>query len=820
MAHPVPSKLSRPAGVRSFRLWFVAAACATLVAANARAGRTQPPERQPANPPIIPSETGTFAARATPPSRSAEKVQLPETIKLSRLVDLTSEITGVGYSYLPAELEANVTLRLTGGLSADQIPALLSHVLASRGLTTVRLSGSPVLSVVKIEQASGLASLHGGDAGSYVTEVVTPKHLSPKAFVETMKLVMSRPGGNATVLGESNQVLLSDFGPRLMEIRELIQKLDTPDGVVMVDVPLRHATSGQVLSVVTQLTAKRESAGGRKLSGEVMESLDERSLLVVCPPDYVDRWRDVIAIADQRDTVHTRTYVPKYFASQDVASLIEAMLTGPGALPKDDRFQIVVDELTGTLMITGTQSQHDRIAELFGRLDSAERRPTPMRTFAIRNRSVSELLSMLQTLIAAGALERGGDAASAQVQRSSEREDVRRGASQSDPRPLYTSDSSVDKSRVESARASAGESTFSNTRRIAEDVRSSSASGSGGSGAAAVTSSAGTADTGGTTSPRTGTGRSTTPALSLTADESANMLIAIGEPRLLSQLEQLIVTLDVRQPQVMLEALLVSLSDSQALSLGVELEKLGGVDGTSIKLASLFGLSSGGPVSGTTSAATGFSGIVLNPGEFGIVVRALESSNLSRSLSNPKLLVSNNEQAVFSSVLQQPITQQTRTGSNDTTFSYGGSESAGTTISARPQIAQGDHLVLTYSIKLSNFVGTSNTAGLPPPKQENSIDSIATIPDGHTIVVGGIELTTDSDAESRVPGLGRIPLLGELFKQRNNGQGKTKFYVFLRPTILRNTSFEDLKHISTSMGRSTGIPDDDGLPPQPPRIIR
>ena len=78
------------------------------------------------------------------------------------------------------------------------------------------------------------------------------------------------------------------------------------------------------------------------------------------------------------------------------------------------------------------------------------------------------------------------------------------------------------------------------------------------------------------------------------------------------------------------------------------------------------------------------------------MVRALQLNNKGNALSNPKLLVTNNQRAVFSSTLQQPITQQTRTGSNDTTFSYGGSESAGTTISVQPQIAQGDHLSLTY----------------------------------------------------------------------------------------------------------------------------
>ena len=308
------------------------------------------------------------------------------------------------------------------------------------------------------------------------------------------------------------------------------------------------------------------------------------------------------------------------------------------------------------------------------------------------------------------------------------------------------------------------------------------------------------------------------PALSLTADEATNTLIAIGEPRLLSQLEALLTKLDVRQPQVMLEVTLLSLTDSDALALGTELEKIGIVGDSAFRLSSLFGLSAGPAATRSVGDATGFTGAVLNPGEFSIVFRALQSLEKGRSLSNPKLLVSNNEKAVFSSTVQQPVQSTTRTGSNDTTFSYGGTEDAGTTISVKPQIAQGDHLVLTYSIKLSSFVGASATPGLPPPKQENAVDSVATIPDGHTVVVGGLDLVTDSKGEARVPLVADIPIIGELFKNRNNSDNRTRFFVFIKATVLRSGSFEDLKYISEVDAGKGGV--DDGFPVVLPRIIR
>jgi len=78
--------------------------------------------------------------------------------------------------------------------------------------------------------------------------------------------------------------------------------------------------------------------------------------------------------------------------------------------------------------------------------------------------------------------------------------------------------------------------------------------------------------------------------LVLTADEGTNTLIAIGESRMLAQLDDLIHKLDVRQPQVMLEVIIVSLSDSDTLDLGVELKKIEVSGSTIISLSSLFGL--------------------------------------------------------------------------------------------------------------------------------------------------------------------------------------------------------------------------------------
>ncbi|NRA57216.1 MAG: hypothetical protein HRU13_03750, partial [Phycisphaerales bacterium] len=183
----------------------------------------------------------------------------------------------------------------------------------------------------------------------------------------------------------------------------------------------------------------------------------------------------------------------------------------------------------------------------------------------------------------------------------------------------------------------------------------------------------------------------------------------------------------------------------------------------------------------------------------------------------PRVLVDNAATATLDAVREEPFVA---TNASDTvaTTSFGGSASAGTQITVTPRIAEGDHLLLEYAVSLSQFVGESSSAAVPPPRQENSITAIATIPDGHAVVLGGLETMTEGEAVSQVPLLGDIPWLGELFKNRSRSSGSTKFYVFIRPTITRGDGFEYLKYVSQDMADTLAI--DDGFPVVKPRIIR
>jgi type II secretory pathway component GspD/PulD (secretin) len=93
-------------------------------------------------------------------------------------------------------------------------------------------------------------------------------------------------------------------------------------------------------------------------------------------------------------------------------------------------------------------------------------------------------------------------------------------------------------------------------------------------------------------------------------------------------------------------------------------------------------------------------------------------------------------------------------------------------------------------------VGTASDPSLPPPRQQNNLNSIATIPDGYTVALGGLETNSQTEASSRLPLLGDLPLLGRLFRSNSSVTTHSRFYVFIRASILRSTDFQDLKFIS------------------------
>jgi general secretion pathway protein D len=307
--------------------------------------------------------------------------------------------------------------------------------------------------------------------------------------------------------------------------------------------------------------------------------------------------------------------------------------------------------------------------------------------------------------------------------------------------------------------------------------------------------------------------------VTVTADVNTNSIIVIAPPSVHQMYESLIQRLDVRRPQVQIECTIVTLDTSDQFSLAVDVGFSTGNDDGSIISFSSFGVSVVDPTTGQLTPVRGRGGTfaLLSPGNADIVVRALSSNSRARLISAPQLLVNDNGKGQLKSVAQEPFAEIIDSNASQAITTFGGNAEAGTSIVVEPHISEDDYLQLTYAIELSSFTGTARQ-GLPPPSQSNSVDSTVTIPDGYTIVVGGLSTKNFRAAVDSIPGIDQIPLLKYLFGSRTRTTTDTTLFVFIRPTILRDDKFADLKYLSGRAAERVSIGGD--FPPSNPIPMR
>ncbi len=697
-----------------------------------------------------------------PPSVDDARWKVGAEQDLADLLGAASAILQVPIEFDRATVSGPLTLRLPTPLRDEELLDLVHRNLAAKNLTTVQMPGSRGLTVVALDKAASLArleerGLHGARAG-FVKVLLELDHDRVDGASDAIKLVLSK-SGTVTAFKDTHSLLISDLKPNVIEALDVARRIDGPfTNLDVFEIKLQHTSPTTLVALLERISQTKKTVLGEKQSGTVLAHPEGNSVLVVAPALERDVWEDLVRRFDRADPVQTMNYSPRRFGVRETSKLILDTL---GPQTSGEGWRMVTDELTGTLVITATPSQHRIVQELFDRLEGSEKGPRrPMRSFPIKHRGVEELRDLLVSMLEKGALKDLPDVKLAPTGKVVDR-----------PPPADEKVQGV------------------------------------------------TAPIPNLSVPRSDSTGSLGDELVLTADKATNRLIALGTPRVLEQLEHLISELDVREPQVMVEALVVALSDTQTRALGVELVKQG-VSGTvQYKLGSLFGIGNPSPTDPTPPAlsGTGVVGAVLDPGSFAALVKALETVNEGRTLTIPKVLVTNQQAAQLNSVLQTPFAS-TNASTTVATTSFGGTQDAGTQINVTPRITEGDELSLDYTITLSSFVGDAASPALPPPRQQNMLKSTATVPDGYTVAVGGLEIETEGTSSSRVPLLGSIPILGALFSNQSKTKTKSHFYVFLRTSVLRSDTFEDLRYASGSDLAAAKL--DDGWPKVQPRVIR
>ncbi|MGB6231173.1 MAG: type II secretion system secretin GspD [Litorimonas sp.] len=295
-------------------------------------------------------------------------------------------------------------------------------------------------------------------------------------------------------------------------------------------------------------------------------------------------------------------------------------------------------------------------------------------------------------------------------------------------------------------------------------------------------------------------------------DVGSNTLIINASGEVQAELAGLVRQLDVRRPQVLVEALIVEISDVAAKELGVQfaavdvtgstvplistnytrsapsllslagaLGELNGVsldaDAQAAAIGSLTGLGGG------TIGIGGRSGDVL----FGAILNAVETDDDSNVLSTPFVTTLDNQPATFLVGQEIPITTGESLGANNVNpFRSFERQDVGIQLDVVPQISDGDVIRLEISQEVSSIAGVLTSTAGDFVTNKRQIETTVLANDGEIIVLGGLLQDDEQIDIEKVPVLGDIPILGNAFRSRGTSRSKTNLMVFLRPTIIRD----------------------------------
>ncbi len=304
----------------------------------------------------------------------------------------------------------------------------------------------------------------------------------------------------------------------------------------------------------------------------------------------------------------------------------------------------------------------------------------------------------------------------------------------------------------------------------------------------------------------------------IVAIESQNMLVVAGDEAVHKEVASILENLDRRKGQVLIEVAIVQVSSDDNLDLGTEFLSINDLGNRKADGGTGFGLgtqsdagastASNGTSAGTTTSTTvplrGFptqsvigsvagSAFRFTKGDqFQLILSALATKSKVSIISQPLLLVNDNEEGSFTTKVSQP-TVTTSQGTATTNTAFSGFADATTSLKITPHISPDGYLNLEIVQTVEEFTGPPAGSGIPPPKVANNATTKVYIPDHQTIVVGGFTRDSATDTKTGIPGFSSIPGLGHLFSRTNKDKTVNRLYLFVRPKILTSPTFCDLE---------------------------
>ncbi|MCH9005795.1 MAG: type II secretion system secretin GspD [Proteobacteria bacterium] len=311
-----------------------------------------------------------------------------------------------------------------------------------------------------------------------------------------------------------------------------------------------------------------------------------------------------------------------------------------------------------------------------------------------------------------------------------------------------------------------------------------------------------------------GSATATTAANDVTvwADTQTNALVVNAPPKMMRSLMLIVDKLDIRRAQVLVEAIIVEVIADQKNELGVSWAIEGSGSDAPIAVTNfpdfLAGVVQLGTAAGsdTVTDPSGLigEGITIGIGRisdsgvsFAAILRALEGQADTNIISTPSIMTTDNEEATLNVGQEVPFV----TGSFTNTGGIGGAvspfqtinrEQIGVKLSITPQISDGNSMVLHISQEISS-IAQSAAGAVDLITNQRIIETTVIVEDGEILVLGGLLEDVLRESDQRVPILGSIPIIGNLFRSRKTEKIKTNLMIFIRATIMRDAAHTALE---------------------------
>ncbi|WP_031294597.1 type II secretion system secretin GspD [Sphingobium ummariense] len=502
--------------------------------------------------------------------------------------------------------------------------------------------------------------------------------------------------------------------------------------------------------------------------GSVTANRAGNSVVVADYADNIARIRQVIARID-RDNAATQVVTLTNAGAREIATSLQALVAGGGGEGgAPASAQVVPIDSSNSIAIRGDAGTVARLAQMARDLDRQAASGTEIRVYWLEHADAEKLLPVLQQLVG-----------------------------QSSAQPVTASTTSA-----------------------------------GGAPSAAPASQAAAPVAAVSTGSASGGGISTRGPAIVTRYEGANAIIVAANSDVQRMLGETIRQIDTRREQVLVEAIIVEISDAAAKKLGVQFligststgfaatnysnaqpnlltlagayaaDRLGTTtttvvapDGTRTTtevrengdLASTLQQAAVSSLQSATGAIAGLGGSIGNNGIFGAIINAVKSDTESNLLSTPSVMTLDNQKASILVGQQVPITTGEALSQNfDNQFRTVQRQDVGIKLEVKPQINTGGAIKLFLKQEVSSVAGPVSNDNSDLIINKREIETTVTVDDGEILALGGLLDDNERRTIERIPLLSDIPGIGELFKSRSKNRTKTNLMVFIRPTILRS----------------------------------